>query len=98
MSNQNPQHYYMATVLIIYERDGAPKQKHMNMVIQVPRKLLTTSSLNNVRMTALQRLAEETGVTAEDVRDLIFLGFTYLGNAKPADFYDMETAAPKIPN
>lgn len=93
-----PQHYYMAAVLLTYARpldDTTPnnmalKQRHMNVVLELPRKAITSATINNARMAVLQRLMDENQVTADQVRDVVFLGFSYLGNLRPGDFYDLQ--------
>lgn len=93
-----PQHFYMAAVLLTYTRpqleDGqVMKQRHMNIVLELPRKAITASALNNARMAVLQRLMEESQVSADQVHDVVFLGFSYLGNLRPSDFYDLQAPA-----
>ena len=86
----NPQHYYIAAAMITYVRDDQPRQRHMNVVMELPRKLITSSALNNARSAMLQRLADEVGDSFGGAKDLVFLSFSYLGHAKPDEFYDLK--------
>lgn len=95
-----PLHYYMASALVTFVRhegEGVevPKQRHLNALIEVPRKAITSSSLNNARVAMFDRIRSEAGVEEKDLRDICFLSFSYLGNMKPADFYDL--GAPNRP-
>lgn len=102
----SPQHFYMAVVMLTYVRplddtssaDMTLKQRHMNLVLELPRKAITYSTINNARMAALQRLADENQVTSDQVRDVVFLGFSYLGNIRPGDFYDHQSPAKSEQN
>jgi len=106
-SKTNPQHYYMVAAVLTYVRKevsqggvpvtGVPKQRNMNIVLELPRKAITHFVINNARQAMLQRLAEESSVISEEVRDIVFLNFSYLGLMKPEDFYDTPPAT-SIPN
>ena len=96
--NAAPQHYYMVTALITYTRENAdsepapaiikPKQRHLNIVMTTPRKTITASALDNVRVAAIQRFCGESGVSSGDIKDIVFLSFSYLGLMAPNVFHD----------
>jgi hypothetical protein len=89
MSRRN--HFYMVAALVTYLRDGATKQRHLNIVMQSPEKNITASPLNQARLTLIQRLYQEADVHVEDLRDFVFLGFSYLGHMTDKEFNDMDT-------
>lgn len=99
----NPQHYYIATALLTYtrpqgEEDQIMKQRHMNVVLELPRKVITASTLDNARVAVLQRLMDENQVPSDQVHDVVFLGFSYLGNIRPDDFYDLKAPSNSTKN
>jgi hypothetical protein len=98
----NPKHFYMAAAMLTYARVDVlagkdeigeerhkTQQRHMNIVLEQPRKSVSAGTLNNARIALQQRLADEIGGSFRGVRDIVFLSFSYLGHMKPADFHDM---------
>jgi len=67
----------------------APKQRRVNIIMEMTRKAITESSINNARMAIFQRLAEESNISADEIKDFVFLGISHLGHMAPEDFYDM---------
>jgi len=85
-----PHHYYMVTTLVTYTREGTPKQRHMNLVLEQPKKPISMSIIDNARQGVLHRMRVEAGISPEDITMIVFLSFSYLGVMLPKDFYDME--------
>jgi hypothetical protein len=92
-------HYYLATALITYVRDpdSPPKQRHMNIVMQTPDKHITSGTIDQARAVLLQRMIQETQITAENLKDLVFLGFSYLGHMSSKEFHDTADAPAANP-
>jgi hypothetical protein len=94
----SPQHYYVVAALLTFIREGKPRQRHMNVVLELHRKAITASVLDNARSAFLQRLADETQVSGTDVNDITFLSFSYLGTMRPEDFYDTQKSTSATPS
>lgn len=94
--SKNPHHYFMVTALLTYTREDAQKQRHMNSLLQLPTKKVTSTVLNNINRALLQRLWDESQVPVENVLDVAMLGISYLGHMTEQEFIgkDEETAAP----
>lgn len=92
----SPKHYYMAAALITYVRPegenevSSPKQRHLNIVMELPRKAITSSGITNANRAAIERFTREANLPGDAVRDFVFLNFSYLGNMAPDDFYDLK--------
>lgn len=86
-------HFFMATLLVSYIRDGEPKQRYMNSLLQLEKKDITYDVLNNTRIACLQRLHDESGVPTEDVKDFITVNFTHLGHMTEDEFHGRD---PKV--
>ncbi len=91
--SKNPQHYFMVTALLTYTREDAQKQRHMNSLLQLPAKKITSTALNNVNRALLQRLWDESQVPVENVLDVAMLGISYLGHMTEQEFHGKEEEA-----
>lgn len=80
-------HFFMATGTVAYERDGAPRQKTMNVMLKLDKGVITNADMAQANQAIIGRLHQETGVPVEDVRDFWFLGFSPLGQMTEAEFY-----------
>ena len=88
MEPQDPtaQTFFMAALLLIYERDGAQKQRHMNILFASPDGQISREGLSGIQATAMQRLHVENGIEPEQVKDVIFLNVFYLITATQEAF------------
>ena len=80
------QAFFMAAMLLMYERDGALKQRHMNILFASPNGQITREGLSGIQASALQRLHVENGVEPDQVKDVVFLNIFYLTTAIPEVF------------
>lgn len=88
--SQHREHFYMATATIHYVRGTDMKQMAMNLVMQLPKKQITASVLNSTRLALFDRLIQESGVSQEECRSIVFDAFSYLGFMTQADFHDIK--------
>ena len=88
-------HYYMATALIGFIRDDQPKQRYMNIVMQSTDRSITAASINDARLALITRLHTEIQIQVEDIKDFVFLGFSYLGHMSEREFQG--EAASRMP-
>lgn len=96
---QYREHFYMLTATIHYVRGGqteggneiAPiaKQQTFNLVMQLQKKGVTASALDNARAALFDRLNQESGVASADCRSIVFNSFSYLGFMAPSEFHDI---------
>ena len=89
-SDTKPKHFYMVAVLMSFTRGEQVRQRHMNLVLELDTKIVTMSSIDQVKQGATQRLHQEALEPIDEIKDLVFLGFSYLGVMKPKVFYDLE--------
>ena len=90
-------HFYMATAQVTYVREKSEaKQRHLNIVMQAETKNIGTGALNQARLILIQRLYQEANIRVEDVKDFVFLGFSYLGHMSDKEFL-AEDPKDKIP-
>lgn len=88
------EHYHMASALVTYLRDGAPKQRHMNFILTTEDRVITMEVLNQGRKAASLRLMEEAQVTAEQMTDFIYMSIFYLGHMTEREFLAQAPVAP----
>lgn len=83
---KSPHHFFVACVLLTYMRDGAPKQRHMNVFIETTTKKITMGHIDDARMAALQRLGQENEVTPDKVLDFCIINISHLGLMTTEEF------------
>lgn len=89
--------YFMAAVLAIYEKEGAQKQRHMNILLNLPSPHINKDALANIQRGAMARLTAENGVEAADVKDVIILSTSLLGAMTQEEFEGSTAAAVQPP-
>lgn len=91
MSNhRNRYHFYMVTAMVAYVRDGQPKSKHINVFSQLDDKKITAGVLNAARQGIIERVITQGDLSPEDIRDIVFINWSYLGFMTEKDFQDNE--------
>lgn len=105
MVQDSPRHYYMATILATYVREDkteggspinpGPRSRYLNLVLELNRKQVTAKDLRHAELGAQQRIADELGESFKELREVVFIGFSYLGHMKPAEFYQKSAAPTK---
>ena len=85
----SPKHFYMVSGLMTFVRGGNIRQRHMNLVMELKNKIIPMSAIDEARQGFLQRLHMEAPEPIDEVKDVVFLGFNYLGVMAPSTFYDM---------
>lgn len=86
--------FFMAAVLAIYEKEGAQKQRHLNVLIETDMVDITKEALGGIQRGAMQRMAAENAVTPEQIKDIVILGITFLGRMDPEVFHGSGSVAP----
>jgi len=79
--------FFMASALAIYEREGALKQRHLNVLLQSDTPQLTRKDLGTMNRTVLQRLQAENEVSPDMVKDVVFMSISPLGMMPPSVFH-----------
>lgn len=89
VKEQTPQPMFFFSVagLAIYMREEAQKQRHMNILLELPQPQINKAVLNNVYHSALERLKAELDVDAEAVKDFVIMNISLLGHMAPEDFH-----------
>jgi hypothetical protein len=78
--------HFMATALAIYDRDGANKQRHVNVLIETANPNLTKADLGQITSAVLARVKAENDVLPKDIKDVVILNIVLLG-VMPADVF-----------
>jgi len=90
--------YFIATALCIYvkEDDGetAIKQRHLNVLLESDTAAITKSQLNTLHRSAMQRLNAENGVTPDQIKDIVIMNVSYLGQMLPEQFHENPAPEP----
>lgn len=84
----NPYHF-LGVVNVIYMREDAPKQRTVNVLVNVDNPNLSKQTLQGINEAAVRRVAIENGVTAEDIRDVVILNIVLLGCMPDDVFHQM---------
>lgn len=87
---QHRMHFYMVSATIHFLKDGQPKQKSYNLVMQAMEKKITASALDHARQAMFQRAMLEDGIPQEDLKNIIFNTFSHLGFMTQKEFEDIK--------
>lgn len=87
-AGESPKFFFSVAGLLTYVKEELPKQRHLNILLELDAPQLTKASLNNVYRAALQRLKAENDVDAEHVKDFVILNVSLLGHMLPTEFHD----------
>jgi hypothetical protein len=79
--------FFTVACLITYLREEAPKQRHLNILLELEDPNITSKVMQNVHRAALERLKKENDVPPEQVRDFVILGISLLGQMTPEEFH-----------
>lgn len=86
--------FFMAAMIVYYEREGSLKTRHMNMLLQLPAGAqLNKTVLASLNQKAVARITAENAVALDEVRDLVFLGISFLGIMTEEEFHGPEETA-----
>lgn len=89
-------HYYMATVQIAFTKDGQTQRGQINVIMALPKEQITMEALDGARLSAIQRLLENTGAEHSSITNVCFLGFSYLGKMTEKQFTGTSDNAPEM--
>ena len=79
-------HHFLGAASIGYVREGANKSRTMNGVIAAPDLRLNLETLEQAKGIILQRLIQESGIEASDIKDFVWLNISYLGHMSEREF------------
>lgn len=79
-------HTYLATALVGYVREDANKQRHLNQIVAVEERRIDLRTLEAAKQELIQRVITETGISLDDIKDFIYLNFSYLGHMTEREF------------
>lgn len=96
-------HYWMAAVQVTYMRvevegeDPKLKSRTINVVFTNTKKQVSYSVLNQARKGVMLRFNNEFHISPEQMLDVVFLGFSYLGVMSEEEFNDMPPPPEGVP-
>lgn len=85
MSTRKPI-FFMVAVMAIYQRDEDIRQRHMNVLLEAATPNLTKAHLSQVQKSAMARLHAENNVPPGDVKDVVILSISVLGQMTQEQF------------
>lgn len=83
---ERPHLYIIAAVKVIYVRDGAVKERTVNVLLDLLVPFITRQTLNDVNKAAAGRVMEEGNVKDEDIRGAVIMNISSLGEMTPEQF------------
>jgi hypothetical protein len=79
--------FFMASVLVMYEREETVRQRHLNLLFEAPQPAIRKEDLNSLHRSALARIHAENDVSPDQVKDIVFLNMFLLGCMPSETFY-----------
>lgn len=83
---EQPHLYIIAAVKVIYVRNGAVKERTVNVLLDLLVPYITQQTLNDMNKAAAGRVMEEGNVKAEDIRGAVIMNISSLGEMTPEQF------------
>lgn len=80
-------YFFMASCLVIYIKDDAQKQRHINILMQSTSLNIAKADLNSLNQNAIGRIVQESDVAPKDVKDVVFLNIACLGHMTEDEFH-----------
>lgn len=77
----------IATILAYYTKDGEPKQRHINVLIDSLTGNINKADLQALNQSAIARLVAENGVQLGQIADLVLTNISTLGMMTDEEFY-----------
>lgn len=83
-------HYFLYAVELQFLRDGQPRRRTINIVSESNTVYVSQRAMREAQIAASQRLEHETGVTEDAIKDIVFLGISYMGHMTSEEFIDID--------
>lgn len=85
-------HYFMASVQVLYTREGddVPKSRTMNIVLMNRRQNVAMSILNDAKQAVKIRAIQEMSLAEDGIMDIVFLNIFHLGQMTEKQFENIE--------
>lgn len=88
--------YYLAAVKIVYLRDAKPKEKTVNVLLDLAYPHINQKTLNDINRAACGRIMKEANVEGENIREAIVMNISFLGHMTPEIFRDQNTLSTSL--
>lgn len=79
--------FHLISALVMYERDGQPKHRHLNVLAETEVQELSKSDLGAIQRTVMQRVNIENNVSPEMIQDVVMLNICMLGRMSSEEFH-----------
>lgn len=80
-------YFHLISALVMYERDGLPKQRHLNVLAETDVPELNKADLGAIQRTVMQRINLENNVSPEMIQDVVMLNISMLGRMTSEEFH-----------
>lgn len=80
--------YFMITSLVYYIREGVLKERHVNLLSEMPVDgAFSKSILSMLNSKAISRVVTENNIPVSDIRDTVILSMSFLGAMTSEEFH-----------
>lgn len=79
--------FHLVAALAIYTKDGAAKQRHVNIMLETASPHVVRKDLDQVNQGVLSRVNTENDVQPEDLKDIVILNICRLAVTDRDTFY-----------
>ena len=83
-------YYFIATVKIIFIREGRPRERTVNVLMDLLVPFITQNTLNDMNRIAAGKVVREGNVDENDIKEAITMSISPLGHMPPSTFRDMK--------
>lgn len=91
--NKDKFFYFSCAILAFYKKDDQPRQRHLNVLIELPTNKITQSALQEISRKAMERVQVENDAAPSDMLDVVILTISSLGGMTRNEFHDISENA-----
>lgn len=78
--------YFMAAILVRYVEGKVTKDRHMNIMLEMPQPMLMKRHLGSLHTSAVSRLHSEDNIPPSDIKEVCILNCFHLASTTPSVF------------
>lgn len=84
--SKNKRVFHICSMLTFFEQDGQLRQRHINVLLETSDGNITKQHLNQINSSGVARLAAENDIPEQNIKDLVILNISVLGQMTPEVF------------
>ena len=78
--------YYIATVKVVFMRKDKPRERTVNVLLDLVVPYISQATLNDVNRAAVGRVMSENEVPGDQIREVVIMNISLLGLMTPSTF------------